>query len=485
MIRCFLGVDIGTQGARVIMADESGNLISSEEEVFILSEVSRQEQSPEMWWTVTKTLIKKVVNDAHLKSRFVLEIQALSVTSTSGTVIPVDKDGNPLHNAIMYSDPRSSKEGEWCRHIAEKNIVAGYTGFNSSSGLSKMVWFMRNHPEKTDQLDKWIHAADFLTSKLSGVWGVTDYTNALKSGYDVGKGEWPTYLFDQIGLKKSWMPEVYPSGTVIGNIEIVLAQELGLSPDTKVTVGMTDGCASQVASGAIAAGCWNTTIGTTMVVKGVTKTRISDPVGRFYSHRHPQGYWMPGGASNTGADWLSTDFAGRLSELEKKSSNLVPSGHLHYPLRQKGERFPFMSPRAEGFCPQGLSEEEIYVSGLEGVAFLERNAYDVAKELSGENIEAVYTAGGGSQSNLWLRIRSSVLGLPIYRMKYISGAYGAAVLAASQTQFENLVEAGEAMVKKDLEVFPDEILIGKYKEQYQEFKECLLDKGYLTAENIC
>src|SRR3546814_8669540 len=96
---------------------------------------------------------------------------------------------------------------------------------------------------------------------------------------------------------------------------------------------MTDGCASQVASGAVSPGTWNTTIGTTLVVKGVTRQSLNDPEGRFYSHRHPDGYWMPGGASNTGADWVQ-EFSGKqdldlldtaASSIDRKSTRLNSS----------------------------------------------------------------------------------------------------------------------------------------------------------------
>src|SRR5690606_39859763 len=93
-----------------------------------------------------------------------------------------------------------------------------------------------------------------------------------------------------------------------------------------------DGCASQVASGAVNIGDWNTTIGTTLVIKGVTNEEIKDPEGRLYSHRHPEGFWMPGGASNTGADWVSADFSNDLESLnqqaEDRKSTRLNSSHV-------------------------------------------------------------------------------------------------------------------------------------------------------------
>ena len=56
-------------------------------------------------------------------------------------------------------------------------------------------------------------------------------------------------------------------------------------------------------------GDWNSTLGTTLVLKGVSAALLRDPLGRLYCHRHPDGYWLPGGASSTGADCLAQRFA--------------------------------------------------------------------------------------------------------------------------------------------------------------------------------
>jgi sugar (pentulose or hexulose) kinase len=62
-----------------------------------------------------------------------------------------------------------------------------------------------------------------------------------------------------------------------------------------------------------------------MVIKGVTKNEVLDPLGRLYSHRHPAGYWMPGGASNTGADWVTNEFGDDLVNLNEQAEKLIPS----------------------------------------------------------------------------------------------------------------------------------------------------------------
>ncbi|SMC56859.1 FGGY-family carbohydrate kinase [Pedobacter africanus] len=478
----FIGVDIGTQGARVVLLDAEGEVAASAGQVFPLNEASREEQSPEGWWRAFVVSLKELKDKA--AGLDFNEVKAMAVTSTSGTVIPLDAAHQPLHNAIMYSDKRSAKQAAICTATAVKYHNKGFTAFNTSSALAKMVWFGDAYPEKAVKISKWIHAADYITGKLSGRWGVTDYTNAFKTGYDVSSYEWPEYLYTHLPLKKAWLPEVFPSGTVIGTLDEEVAAVLGLPASIQVTVGITDGCASQIASGAVKPGEWNTTIGTTMVIKGVTKKQIVDEEGRIYSHRHPAGYWMPGGASNTGADWVTNEFGDNLDALSKAAEKLVPTDLISYPLRQHGERFPMVAPDAVGFEQEGLSMAERFTANMEGVAYLERFSFELIQGFTKEKINAVFTAGGGSNSDVWLKIRSNVLNLPIYKMKEVSGAVGAAILAASNTHFSSLADAVAALTTIEKEVHPEPELVAVYEKNYHRFLNLLLEKGYIKKGEI-
>lgn len=478
----FIGIDIGTQGARVVLLDQKGKQLAANEEVFTLTARQAQAQSPQQWWQSCYSLLQSVcmalVTEIDLSC-----VKAITVTSTSGTIIPLNKNNEPLHEAIMYSDTRSAEQALRCREAALASGYGGYTGFNSSAGLPKMLWFMERYPEKMGELSRFIHAADFITGKLSGNFSVTDYTNALKSGFDARALEWPAYLFDTLPLQRKWLQDVVPSGKPVGVIKKELSGELNLSPQVIVTAGITDGCASQVASGAVNAGDWNTTIGTTLVIKGVTKKEIIDPSGALYCHRHPQGYWMPGGASNTGAGWVNRLFdPARTEELNVAAAQLIPTGKLAWPLMQDGERFPFVAPQARGFAPGEIKEAELFAAYLEAVAYIERYAYEKIMGLSGEKIEQVFAAGGGSHSDTWLIIRSSVLGLPIRKMKNVSGAAGAAIVAASQTHYNSLTEATQAMTEPEKLIQPHSTLAVAYEKHYHRFINALKEKGYISQQ---
>lgn len=475
----FIGIDIGTQGARVVLLDAQGNSVGAKEEVFPLNSQSREEQSPVQWWASCLASLKALCNEVK-EVVDLSKVKAIAVTSTSGTIIPLDKENKPLHGAIMYSDGRSVAEAAICKEAAKAAGTKAFSTFNSSCGLPKMLWFINTYPEKVARLNHFIHAADFVTGQLCGNFSVTDYTNALKSGYDIQELQWPAYIFNSLPIKREWLQQVVPSGAPIGNLKPELAHELGLSANVIVTSGMTDGCASQVASGAVNVGDWNTTIGTTLVVKGVTTKEVEDPTGAIYCHRHPEGYWMPGGASNTGADWVSRLFGDAdLAELNKAAADLMPTGHAAWPLLQGGERFPFVAPQATGFAPEGLSQTELYTAYMEGVAFIERYAYERIKALSGEDVAQVFTAGGGSNSDTWLTIRSNVLNLPLRKMKNVSGAAGAAVLAASRTHFTTIVDAARAMIQAEKVIQPEAALAAKYETAYQQFIDTLKKKGYI------
>lgn len=473
----FFGVDVGTQGARVILVDQLGRLAATGTRKFSLDEGFREEQSPDIWWNNCVDIINEIItnlNDDFDRTT----IRAMSVTSTSGTIIPLDRDNKPLHNAIMYSDPRSEIQGNRIKQLACRYNPDGYTGFNASSGISKMLWYTENYPNKVDDIALFIHASDYIIGKLSGNYKTTDYTNVLKSAYNLELLTWPDYLQDELGIQKKWLQDVVPSGTVIGKLDCQLAKQWGLN-QIDIVVGITDGCASQMSSGAVNPGDWSTTIGTTLVIKGVTKSQIVDKLGRLYSHRHPEGYWMPGGASNTGADWVSLDFKTDLVELNTKAEKVIPTGKIAWPLKQKGERYPIMSPEARAIVPDTDSEEQLYAANMEGVAFIERLAYEIIENLSHEKVDVVFTAGGASNSDVWLKIRSSVMNIPIYKCMEASGALGAAIMAASNTYYSSLTKAAKEMTHVEKIILPNTDLVKRYEVQYQDFKMKLKELKYI------
>src|SRR5690606_34979712 len=128
------------------------------------------------------------------------------------------------------------------------------------------------------------------------------------------------------------------------------------------------------------------------------------------------------------------------------------------------------------------SEGQLFTSSLEGVAYVERFAFELIQALSGERVNTVFTAGGGSKSDVWLQIRSNVLNLPIVKMRHVSGAAGAAILAASRTFFASLSDATRAMTQIEKRIVPDPGLAHIYNKHYHQFLTLLKGKGYISKQ---
>ena len=213
-----------------------------------------------------------------------------------------------------------------------------------------------------------------VTRALVGEAVPSDSSHALKSGYDPERECWPPGR----ELPEGLLPDVVRSGSRLGEVCAAAAEETGIPAGTPVIAGMTDGCAAQLAAGALREGDWNSVLGTTLVLKGYSSAIVRDPAGVLYCHRAPDGGWLPGGASSTGAGVLSARFAGRdLDELGRRAEAFEDTSVLAYPLVSRGERFPFAAPDAEPFVlGEPRDEAELFAALLQGVAFVERLCFD-------------------------------------------------------------------------------------------------------------
>ena len=479
----FLGIDVGTQGARALITDLDGSLLAFASMQFTGAEVPGlpagwHEQYPRAWREAVLRVVAQV--SADLKRVGGPPVQALSVTSTSGTLCLVDALGEPLCPAIMYGDTRSADLSAEVQaagaSLAER---LGYR-FNASFALSKLVWVGRAHPERLAQTRWCLSPADLVAGWLTGEWGVSDWTNALKMGYDLIDLRWPAFIEEALSLPARILPRVVAPGTPIGAVSAPAAEMTGLPIGARVVAGSTDGTASQLASGAVSPGDWNSTLGTTLVIKGVTRDLLHDPQGRIYSHRHLEGYWLPGGASSTGAECLAERFGQDLDALNRAALAHSPTGLVAYPLVRQGERFPFSRPRATGFLlGESPDWEVLYTAHLEGLAYVERLSYEVLRGLGAEVRDTIHVAGGATDSDAGLQIRADVLDRRLLAPVVPSGAMGAAVLAAHGHSGDGLSAVARRMVHHEREVTPRPGRHAMYVDGSERFVRACEERGYL------
>ncbi|HYX44960.1 MAG TPA: FGGY family carbohydrate kinase, partial [Acidimicrobiales bacterium] len=436
------------------------------------------EQDARSWWPAVTEALRQATDGLGPRAR---SLAAVAVSATSGTVVALDEQGAPLAPALLYDDQRAEAEGATAAEAgAERWDALGFRP-GATSGLAKWGWLL-GRAEVGERAASVAHASDVVVAGLTGDRRPpTDWSHALKSGYDPARGEWATEALDALGVPARLLPEVRPPASPAGTVGREAAEATGLPPGCDVRLGMTDGCAGQVAAGADRPNRFVTVVGTTLVVKGATDELLLDPSGAVYSHRHPGGWWLPGGASNTGGAALADAFGEHdLDDLDRRARERGPAGCVGYPLVGTGERFPFVESDARGFwLGEPGDEEERYRAVLEGVAFLERLAYAHLERLGARPEDPVRSAGRGGRSRVWAAIRATVLGRPVAVAKRADTASGAAVLAAGGTLHADLPAAVWAMVTEGDEVVPVEGERETLDHSYRRFVDALAERGWI------
>ena len=479
-----IGLDLGTQSLKVMAAREDGTVLAQSAAAYKTVNAAQdplKEQYAEDWEAAALTALQDAA--AQLRAAGCAnEPAVLAVDGTSGTILPIDRTGKPLRTALMYNDPRAASVMPKLRPIvADLEEKLGYK-MGASFALPKILWLKEKEPNVYAKTAAMVHQADYIVGLLTGQYQVSDYSNTLKTGYDLLDGCWPQAELDALGIDAALLPRVVRPGDVIAPITREAAQRTGLSLKTVVAAGATDGYASCVASGAVHPGQYNTTIGTTMVIKGVSDRFVRDPQGRIYSHKHPEGYWYPGGAGNVGGLCLNQWFgAENFARLNAQAAAAVPTGNLIYPLTTKGERFPFLDAEATGFqLLQNEDEAARYAGTMEGVAYVERLCYDTMQQLGCPAGGQIHIAGGAVKSPEWSQIRANVLGRTLCQPQIVEAAFGSAILAGTQSLGRTLTGAADAMVRYVRRFTPDAALHAEYDALYEKFLRVCTERGYIA-----
>ncbi len=418
--RAFLGIDFGTTGARAMVIDEKGEILAWSRYDF------HGEQSGSLWRTALFELIAQIP--------FALRntLSAISINGTSATVLLCDAAGEPESLPLLYNDTRASGEAAALAQKAPPDHVAA----TPSSGLAKLAWLSRQ-PE-FDSAASLMHQADWLAFLLHDKIGISDYHNALKSGGDPVKLDYPAWI--KALPFAALLPRIVEPGTTIGTISSRIAHHFTLPRDCVVRAGTTDSIAAFLAAGATQPGEAVTSLGSTLVLKLLSGQRVENAQHGIYSHRFGN-LWLTGGASNSGGAVLRTFFdVGQLKSLSQRINPLQSSGLDYYPLLQPGERFPVNDPAYPPRLTPRPDDDTHFLHGLlEGIARIEAHGYQVLQELGATPLRSVRSAGGGAHNPAFNAIRARMLGVPLQVALHAEAAYGSALLARDGSRLLGLV----------------------------------------------
>ena len=412
----YLGIDFGTSGARAVTIDREGNIVANTRSSFGNIASSRLVQT---WQDTLFTLIAQIPLEVRT------QIEAIAINGTSSTVLLCDPKGNAITEPLLYNDSRGREVLERVRAIAPDNHVV----VSATSSLAKLWWWQQQpYFQEASYL---MHQADWLAYLLHGKLGISDYHNALKLGYDVDCLSYPHWLQDP--PCSDLYPQVLPPGTPVGTVTLANCDRLNLAPNCVVKTGTTDSIAAFLASGASQPGEAVTSLGSTLVLKLLTRTKVTDAKSGVYSHRLGN-LWLAGGASNTGGAVLQYFFTPeQIQQLSQEIDPTIVSSLKYYPLLKPGDRFPINNPELLPQLEPRPDDDRDFLHGLlESMSRIEGLGYQKLQEMGSDRLTCVYTAGGGAKNDTWSKIRQRYLKVPVLQADYTEAAYGTALLAAGK-----------------------------------------------------
>ena len=488
-----LAHDLGTTGNKATLYSSDGKLIASDVYGYQTHYPKHNwvEQNPEDWWKATCISTQRLLEKSRVHPT---DVAVISFSGQMMGAVMVDKSGVPLRDCIIWADMRSEKQAadiagkissEDVYQISGNPISASYT-------IEKVMWIRDNQPDIFRQTHKFLHAKDYLVSKLTGKF-VTDYTDASgTNAFDLMQRQWSTPLVEATGLPFEIFPDAHPSISVVGEVTSAASKEVGLRAGTPVVIGAADGCCAAVGAGVVREGNAYNYLGSSSWIALATPEPLLDPKHRTvtFCHVDPE-MMMPiatmqcvGGAYQWFKDEIGQieSKAGEASGvspfelLNLKAEATVPGSHnlifLPYLL---GERTPYWNPNARGAyigLTRGHTREDLTRAILEGAIFGLRTMVDTFLD-QGVQIDEVRVIGGGAKGRLFCQIQADVFQRSILRTRLLEEAtsLGAALaggigigLFKDFSVAEELVEIADVFTPR-----PEE---GEcYEKLYEIFKE--------------
>lgn len=474
----YIGVDLGTSAVKLLLMNEAGHIekIVSREYPLSFPHSGWSEQNPYDWYDKTLDGLKELLSECD-KSL----VDGISFGGQMHGLVTLDAQDEVVRPAILWNDGRTTEETAYLNEQIGRERLTGYTANIAFAGFTapKILWMQKNEPDLWAKVKKILLPKDYLAYRLSGTF-CTDYSDA--SGMllmDVKNKCWSKEMMEICHVSREQLPDLYESYEVVGTLKKEIASELGVPETVKVIAGAGDNAAAAVGTGTVGANHCNLSLGTSGTLFVSSDKFGVDEHNALHSFAHADGgYHLMGcmlSAASCNKWWMdeilkTKDYAG-----EQKGIQTLGENQVFYLPYLMGERSPHNNPDARAMfvgMSMDTTREDMTLAVLEGVAFGLRDSLEVARSL-GIRIDSSRICGGGAKSPLWRQIIAAVMNVKLEIIESEEGpGYGAAILAAVGCgTFESVERACEKLVKVIDTVEPDPVLVQKYEEKYQKFKQ--------------
>jgi xylulokinase len=439
-----LGIDIGTYESKGVLVDSEGRVLASAarpHELIVPRAGWAEHRADEDWWGDFVWLSQRLLSESGLDAS---EVKAVGASAIGPCMLPVDADGAPLMNAVLYGvDTRAAREiDDLAERIGADRILAhGGNALTSQAVGPKILWLKRNRPDIYARARMFLNSTSFLVHRLTGRF-VTDPYSASNVAplYDIESGTWSDALAPDI-TELERLPEIAWTTEIAGTVSDHAAEQTGLASGTPVIVGTIDAAAEAISVGVLDPGELMLMYGSTVFTIRIGSERIRDPRLWHAPWLFAGQYASMAGLATSGTltHWFADELARDLSPetamgalaAEGQASPPGANGLIFLPYFS-GERTPIHDPNAKGAII-GLTlahtRADIYRALLEGVAFATKHILDTYAE-AGAPPSTIVAVGGGLRNRIWTETTSDVTGFTQTAPQIgLGAAYGDAFLA--------------------------------------------------------
>jgi xylulokinase len=508
-----LAVDLGTGGPKVAVLAPTGRVVAHAFQAvgIDLTQDGGAEQ-PAAWWDAIASSARRALAESGVAPADVVGIGCTA--QWSGTV-PVDDDGAAIGPAISWMDSRgarpvrdtvrgalnvqgysASKLAKWVRR------TGGIPSLSGKDPVGHIHFLRQQRPDVYAAAAVFLEPVDYLNLRLTGLARASHDSITLHwvtDNRDIGAISYDDALMGLAGLERSTLPDLVPTGSVLGGLTPAAAAELGLLPGTPVVAGTGDLHSAAVGSGAVADFAGHLYIGTSSWVSCHVPFKKTDPLtniasipsgipGRYLvADEHETGgaclTWLrdnvlfPADALSdpaNGAPGTTGAPDGFFGTLNDVASSVPPGAHgVMFTPWLNGERSPVDDHTIRGgFHNISLSSTraDMVRAVFEGVALNSAWLLNAVEKFTKRSFDSLAFVGGGANSDLWSQMHADATGRTIRQIEdpVLANVHGAGLLtllALGRLQIADI--PGTVTVKATYE--PDPAASGVYAALLKEF----------------
>lgn len=486
------GLDIGTTGCKCTVFDESGRYLGKAYRDY---PVRRRVTGHEI---DVSTIMDGVLDAIREMAGRYPDIGGIGITSFGETFVMTDEAGHPLHNAMLYTDPRGGDEVRQLSEALGEMRIAEITGLRPHQmySIPKLMWMKAHKPDVYAAAKHVFLMEDYVVYHLTGVRQI-DYSLATRTmALDIRSLKWSQTMFDAAGIDVNLMSKPVPTGTPAGTLTPEAAASVGLPEDVIVVSISHDQVAAAVGAGAFDGDVAVDGAGTVECLTPIYD-EMPDIQAMYNGYFSVVPYVIPGkyvayAFSYTGGaliDWCVNNLAKDEARIAKEQGVTVnalleaayrqehgdePSNLLVLP-HFAGAATPYMDTGAKGAI-LGLTTDtgiaEIYRACMEGVVYeMVLNAR--ALKDSGVHFTRLHATGGGARSAEWMQMKADMLNLPMVALETAdAGTVGSAMLTGIAVGvFRDLDDASSHMVQRIHTYLPRPEMHQKYMAIYERYQK--------------